>query len=246
MASQDFTLLVGTKIDDSQILQQLNTISKKTSVTVKVNADTSSLETLKTVTTKSTDAMGNLVTTTEKYNKSGDSMGTVVSSVTQNMTSYTSSTDKASKSTSQLQGYLERTKKVFDFGLSTASLGLLYGAINEAKEAIVDFDSALTEFNKVSSLGEEQLDSYTQSLSEMGEEVARTRTEMLESATEFIKTGASEEDAAQLAQIAEMYRNIADEQISSSDSAALLTSQMKAFNFTADESLHVIDAINEV
>lgn len=71
-------------------------------------------------------------------------------------------------------------------------------------------------------------------------------TEMLESVTEFVKTGASEEDAAQLAKISEMYRNIADEQISSSDSAALLTSQMKAFNFTADESMHIIDAINEV
>lgn len=255
----DFTLLVGTKIDDSQILQQLNTISKKTSVTVKVNADTGSLETLKTVTTKSTDAMGNLVTTTEKFNKSGDSLGTVVTGVTQKMETYnktsnsasqanekiSTSADKASKSTKSLGAdFVDTTLKVAKFGASTAVIGIFYNAMQEAKEAVVDFDGALTEFNKVSSLSESQLDSYTQKLGEMGEEVARTRTEMLESATEFVKTGASEEDAAQLAKVAEMYRNIADEQISSSDSAALLTSQMRAFNFTAEESTHIIDAID--
>lgn len=238
--AQDFTLLVGTKIDDSQILQQLNTISKKTSVTVKVNADTSSIESLKTVTTKGTDAMGNLVTATEKFNKSGESLGTVVSSVTQKM-------DGASKSTRSLASdFVDTTLKVAKFGASTAVIGVFYSAIQEAKEAVVDFDSALTEFNKVSSLSEDQLGSYTDRLSEMGEEVARTKTEMIESATEFVKTGASEEDAAQLAKVAEMYRNIADEQISSSDSAALLTSQMKAFNITAQDSTHIIDAINEV
>ena len=71
-------------------------------------------------------------------------------------------------------------------------------------------------------------------------------TEMLSSATEFVKTGASEEEAAQLAKVAELYRNIADEQVSSSDAASLLTSQMKAFNITARESTHIIDAINAV
>lgn len=169
MASQDFTLLVGTKIDDSQVLQQLNTISKKTSVTVKVNADTSSIESLKTVTTKGTDSMGNLVTATEKFNKSGESLGTVVSSVTQKM-------DNASKSTKSLAAdFVDTTAKVAKFGASTAVIGVFYSAIQEAKEAVVDFDNALTEFNKVSSLSGDQLGSYTDRLSETGEEVARTR-----------------------------------------------------------------------
>lgn len=176
MANQDFTLLVGTKIDDSQILKQLNTISKKTSVTVKVKADTGSLETLKTVTTKSTDAMGNLVTTTEKFNKTGESLGTVVTGVTQKMEDARKSTKGLAKSTKGLaSGFVDTTLKVAKFGASTAIIGLFYAAIQEAKEAIVDFDNALTEFNKVSSLSEEQLDSYVQKLGEMGEEVARTR-----------------------------------------------------------------------
>ena len=240
MANQDFTLLVGTKVDDSQILQQLNTISKKTSVTVKVNADIGSLETLKTVTTKSTDAMGNLVTTTEKFNKSGQSLGTVISGVTEKV-------GEASKGIKGLASDLvDTTLKVAKFGASTAIIGIFYTAIQEAKEAIVDFDSAMIEFNKVSDLSGDSLNAYTQKLADMGEEVGRSRTEMLESATMFKKTGSSEEESAELAKVAEMYRNIADAQVSSADAVSFLVSQMKAYNITAEDSIEIIDKVNEV
>lgn len=257
----DFTLLVGTKVDDSQILQQLNTISKKTSVTVKVKADTGSLETLKTVTTKSTDALGNLVTTTEKFNKSGESLGTVVTDVTQKMETYnktsntasqaneqiSSSADKASKSTKSLGAdFVDTTLKVAKFGASTAVIGVFYSAIQEAKEAVTDFDAAMIEFNKVSDLSGDSLNDYTQKLADMGEEVGRSRTEMLESATMFKKTGSSEEESAELAKVAEMYRNIADAQVSSADAASFLVSQMKAYNITAEDSIEIIDKVNEV
>ena len=63
---------------------------------------------------------------------------------------------------------------------------------------------------------------------------------MTEAATEFKKGGYSDEDAASL------YQNIADEELSASDASAVLISQMKAFNIQAQDSTHIIDAINEV
>ena len=231
--SGNYTAIVQVKVSDTELQKQLKTVGSNTTVNIKVNADTKAIDNLKTS-----------INNTSKEIKDYASSSSTASQANEKISS---SADKASKSTKSLAAdFVDTTLKVAKFGASTAVIGVFYSAIQEAKEAVTDFDSALTEFNKVSSLGEEQLGSYTDRLSEMGEEVARTRTEMLESATEFVKTGASEEDAAKLAKIAEMYRNIADEQISSSDSASLLTSQMKAFNFTADESMHVIDAINEV
>ena len=70
-------------------------------------------------------------------------------------------------------------------------------------------------------------------------------TEMLSSATEFVKTGASEEEAAQLAKVAELYRNVADAEISSAESANFLISQIKAFNIEAKDSINIIDQVNE-
>lgn len=71
-------------------------------------------------------------------------------------------------------------------------------------------------------------------------------TEMLSSATEFVKTGASEEEAAQLAKVAELYRNVADAEISSGQAASFLVSQMKAFNIESSDAISIIDKVNQV
>lgn len=67
---------------------------------------------------------------------------------------------------------------------------------------VYELDTALTEFKKVSDLSGASLDNYVDKLSAMGSEVARTASEMVESATEFRKNGFNDEDAAQLGQIA--------------------------------------------
>lgn len=69
---------------------------------------------------------------------------------------------------------------------------------------------------------------------------------MVEAATEFKKSGFSDEDAAQLAQIAAMYQNVADEAVSTGESANFIISQMKAFGLEAQDATHIIDALNAV
>lgn len=69
---------------------------------------------------------------------------------------------------------------------------------------------------------------------------------MVESATQFAKAGFNEADAAQLAKVSSMYQNIADEQLSAGEASEFIISQMKAFNIAAEDSVHVIDAVNEV
>ena len=69
---------------------------------------------------------------------------------------------------------------------------------------------------------------------------------MVEAATGFRKSGFSDEDAANLALVATMYQNVADESISAADSAGFIIAQMKAFNIEAEDATHIIDAVNEV
>lgn len=68
---------------------------------------------------------------------------------------------------------------------------------------------------------------------------------MLQSVTEFRKNGFNDEDAAQLGQVASMYQNVSDEAISASDSASFIIAQMVAFGIEAENSMHIIDAVNE-
>ena len=142
--------------------------------------------------------------------------------------------------------FIDTTKKVAKFGVSTAVIGLFTASVTNAVQIVKDFDDALTEFKKVSDLSGDSLNEYTQQLGELGESVARTRIEMTEAATEFKRSGYSDEDSAQLAQIASLYQNVADSQLSAGDSAAYVISQMKAFDITADDAISIIDKTNEV
>lgn len=69
---------------------------------------------------------------------------------------------------------------------------------------------------------------------------------MVNAATEFKKSGFSDEDSAQLAQVAAMYQNVADEAVSTGESANFIISQMKAFGLEAQDATHIIDALNAV
>lgn len=69
---------------------------------------------------------------------------------------------------------------------------------------------------------------------------------MVGAAIEFRKAGFGDEDAANLALIATMYQNIADQEISAGDAASFIVSQMKAFGIESDNAMHIIDAVNEV
>lgn len=69
---------------------------------------------------------------------------------------------------------------------------------------------------------------------------------MVEAATSFKKSGYSEEDSAELARVASLYQNIADEQLTAGDSADFIISQMKAFNIEATDAESIINKVNEV
>ena len=257
----DFKLEIGAVLNDKDINEQLKVISKKEHLTLKVDVKTDEISKLKTVTTKATDEVGKLYTITEKFNKEEQSLGHIVTDVTEKfdkknktvketsktLKDNTENLKKATNSSKSLgQTFAETTEKVFRFGLSTKIISGVQQAIVEAKDTIFEFDGALTEFKKVSDLSGESLNNYTEKLGIMGEEVARTRTEMLESATMFKKTGYSEEDSAQLAKIAELYKNIADTEVDSGQASSFLVSQMKSFNITADDSIKILDAMNAI
>ena len=146
-----------------------------------------------------------------------------------------------------LSNFLGTMAKVAEFQVITQILGSFQQLASDAVQSINDLDEALTDFKKVSDLSGDSLQEYAQQLGELGETVGRTRTEMVQSATNFKQAGYSDEDAKNLAKISEEYKNIADSELTSADSAGFLVSQMKAFgNDTEDFATHVIDSVNEV
>ena len=241
----NFKLLVGTKVEDT-IQSQLNKFPKKT-ITVTPILDKKGFQTGTKEITSYTDSMGKAYTTTKTFNNATKETDTVLTKAKETVGGVGKSLSDTSKHADTLGSkFLDITKKVIAFGGVTAIIGLFTKTISEAYQAVKNMDDVMTEFNKVSDMSGESLSKYTDELTEMGESVARTGAEMLASSTEFVKAGYDEKQSAELAKVANLYMNIADSQVSSAEASALLVSQMKAFNMTADEATVVIDQINEV
>ena len=119
-------------------------------------------------------------------------------------------------------------------------------AIRSMVDEVKELDATLTEFKKVSDLSGEALDRYTKKASELGDSVAKTTSEMISAATEFRKSGFGDMDSLELGRIANMYTNIADEELSAAEAASFIIAQMKAFNIEAKDSIKIVDALNEV
>lgn len=111
---------------------------------------------------------------------------------------------KLNLDTSGASGAIDGLNKKFDLTYQLANK--IYQMSKEAIGAMVgqvyEVDKALTEFKKVSDLRGNDLESYTKQLSQSGQTVARTTSDMIDAATMFRKSGFSDQEAANLAQIA--------------------------------------------
>lgn len=201
-----------------------------------------------------TDALGNLVTETTKEDAQGRALAQSTKTVEQEMNKAADATNKmgnaAQNSSGKVQtlggSFASALSQLTKFYLASLPLRAVTTIISETTEAVKEFDAAITEMGKVTDYQGEQLKKYAKDLGNLGKEVARTRTEMVEGATGWLKAGYSEDDAAQLAKYSALLQNTADEELSAADATSILVSQLKAYHMEAGEAIKITDIINKV
>lgn len=129
---------------------------------------------------------------------------------------------------------------------SYSVISVFASAINQAKQSIMEFDSALTEYNKVTQLSSDGMEKQISKLKGYAKEVGRTTAEMIQGTTGWKKAGFTDEDASILSKVTALYQNTADEVMSTSQATDILTSIIKAYNIQASDSIQVTDKINKV
>lgn len=125
--------------------------------------------------------------------------------------------------------------------------GLVTGALNLLKKAVsnvFDLDKALVEVSKVSDLTESQLEGVKQRAFDIGEEIGRTGTDVLNAAATFKKAGYTMEEALDLSKTALIMTNVADGIDNVEDAASSLISIMRGFKMEASDSNYVLDVLN--
>lgn len=259
-------LRIGMSVDSAQAKAEFNKTMKILKQESQIRLTIDGTDFTKTIRTYQ-DSMKNLVQTTTLWNHSTSKSTTEITGLTSAMervnnaiANQTNQVRNLSNAQNNLNAHTQRSVSVFQDFTNTFlkmakfnTINLIYdGIINKMSEAIQitnDFDAAMTEFKKVTDITSLSLSDYTEQLGQLGEATARTTTQMLQSATEFSKAGFTPEESARLAQVASLYQNIADAEISAGEAASFITSQIKAFKdygVEADNATQVIDKLNEV
>lgn len=209
------------------------------------------LETSFTKMSSSVDANGNVL---EKWTNNVGKVVTISGTMVDGNMKYTGSLKEVNEAVDANAKQADKWKyswsKAFQsFTTYMTVTQVFYTTINGIKDMInevVELDSALVELQKVTVLEGESLQGFTEEAYRAADAVAKTGTEMISAATEFAKAGYDESEILKLGELALMYTNIADEQVSAAEASEFMIAQMKAFNIEANNATHIIDAVNEV
>lgn len=272
--NKDYYIKLSARIDESQktiteLNSQIKNLQNKVSdleINVKLPTSTSKgftdLDTqLKKLGVSMQDFNGNVLstkttfdTTTTRYTDNAGKMLTVTEKLINGQKMYKASLKEVNNAietnAKQANHWKYSWSKAFQsFTTYMSVTTVFYQIINTTKQMIqevTDLDSALVELQKASTLTGDSLQQFVSDAYEAAEGVAKTGTEMINAATEFSKAGYDDSQILKLGELALMYTNIADEEVSAAESAEFMIAQMKAFNIEAEDAIHIIDAVNEV
>ena len=252
-------LYADTKKSQTNIQNALKVIQSKISdIKLNFDVDTAKIkeltETNKSLKQSFVDLDGNVATVTKKMSSGWDDANVSIKENVKAVKQSTSAIKEQSTGVSLLgHTWEEAFTRIFRYNIIAETLSTAKQAISEMVSNVIELDNHLVELQKVTDLEGESLTTFTKKAYEAGEGLAKTGTQIIDSATSFAKSGYDPDMALELGKIASIYTNIADEEVSAGESANFLIAQIKAFNLesedtnkTLENTRHIIDSVNEV
>lgn len=229
--------LSGSKLKDT--VTQIDAIKAALKGATNISWDTSSFTKAGQEVTKLTanfvDQEGQLKTIKVLYN-----------SVTGEVTELGTAMKEGQSIGEKFKNILKNEAMSFTSFLATgASFYQLINTVKQGISIITEVDTAMTELRKVSNATQQQLDDFRTSAFQVADTIGSTGKDVIQAASDWQKLGYSLKDAQELAKNSAIYMNVGD--IDNADTAtADLVSTMKAFNLTADDSIDIVNKLNEV
>jgi hypothetical protein len=125
---------------------------------------------------------------------------------------------------------------------------LFFKAINEIKQGVQyvkEIDSALTELKKVTDETDATYAKFLQTMSQTGGAIGATVSDLTNMAASWARLGYDIQEAGELAKSTAVLLNVS-EFTSADDASEALISTMQAYGYAAEDSMHVVDVLNEV
>lgn len=136
-------------------------------------------------------------------------------------------------------------KEVGRYILSFGSFYRIWGEIQKGYQYVKEIDTALTELKKVTDETDETYSKFLKTMSQTGAEVGATVSNLTNMAASWARLGYNIEQAGELAKNTAILLNVSEFTDADTASEALI-STIQAYGYAAEESMGVVDILNEV
>lgn len=120
-----------------------------------------------------------------------------------------------------------------------------YSALRKLYDNIVELDTAMTELRKVTDETSAVYNRFLTSAAKNAERLGVSMTDLVSATADFARLGYNINDAAELAQVATVYKHVGDGIEDIGDASESIISTMKAFNIEAKDAMLIVDKFNE-
>ena len=193
---------------------------------------------------------------TDNYNKmiftvrnSDGTFARVTAAINNTRTAIDAVTGEAKEAAGTLGKFWNELKgkfgSILSYTMASVSIHDFVRIIKQGATYVRDIDSALTELKKVTNETDVAYSQFLQDMAKTGSVVGSTVKDLTTMAAEWARLGYSMEEAGKLAESTAILLNVSEFNDATAASEALI-STMQAFQYTADESQHVVDILNEV
>lgn len=131
------------------------------------------------------------------------------------------------------------------FGVG-GTVAMVVRNIREMFTNVTELNTSMIELKKVTDETDSTYQTFLENSTAKAKKLGVTITDLIDATSSFARLGYSLDDSAQLGEIATMYANVGDEIESVDDAASSIISTVKAFDIDAEDSMSIIDKINEV
>lgn len=177
----------------------------------------------------------------------------VIDKMTLSLDEYSGRLGKVNRKQTETATGLTKFSKILSDGWTNvlryvSSFAGFYEVIAQVRKGVNyvrEIDSALTELKKVTDETDETYQKFLNNMSKTAGVIGSTVADLTTMAAEWARLGYSLADSAKLAESTAILLNVSEFKDATSASEALI-STMQAFQYTADESQHVVDILNEV
>lgn len=144
-----------------------------------------------------------------------------------------------------MQGFKSKLKSITQYMMSITSITDIIRYLRQGVTYIREIDSALTELRKVTSETDEAYKKFLNTASKTANKVGSTIKEVVSSTADFARLGYSMQEAATMAENAQLLMNVSEfDDISSATDT--LISAMQAFGYQSSETLKIVDIFNTI